>query len=70
LLFLLLCLCVDLDEDELAAGALAEGPVDGASAAIAAVAIPRDNTAEAINLIMGSPTKGVDERCREYARSA
>ena len=58
MLFLLLCLCEDLDEDELAAGALAEDPVDGVSAAIAAVAIPMDNTAEAINLIMGSPTKG------------
>jgi len=49
---------VDLDEDELAAGALAEDPVDGASAAIAAVAIPTDNRVEAISLIMGSPTKG------------
>ena len=58
LLFLPLCLCEDLDVEEPAAGALAEDPVDGASAAIAAVAIPTDNKAEAINLIMGSPTKG------------
>jgi hypothetical protein len=68
LLFLPLCLCEDLDEDELAAGALAEEPVDGVSAAIAAVAIPTDNRAEAINLIMGSPNKGVDERSRESER--
>jgi hypothetical protein len=39
----------------------------GVSAAIAAAAIPNDNRAEAINLVMGSPNKGVDERCREYA---
>ena len=62
MLFLPLCLCEDLDEDELAAGALAEDPVDGVSAAIAAEAIPMDNRAVAINLIMGSPAKGVDER--------
>jgi hypothetical protein len=51
-------LCEDLDECELAAGALAEVPVDGASAAIAAEAIPTDNRADAISLIMGSPAKG------------
>lgn len=60
------------DGEELAAGALAvDEPVElGVSAAMAAAAIPRDNRAEAINLVMGSPAKGVDERCREYARSA
>jgi hypothetical protein len=71
LLFLPLCLCEDLDVEEPAAGALAEDPVVelGVSAAIAAAAMPKDNRAEAINLIMGSPTKGFYERCREYARS-
>jgi hypothetical protein len=54
-------LCEDLDVEEPAAGALAEDPVVelGVSAAIAAAAMPKDNRAEAINLIMGSPkTKG------------
>ncbi len=57
LLWLLLCFFVDLgaDVDELAAGALADGVVELGSAAIAAAAIPTDNKAEAINLIMGSP---------------
>ena len=57
MLFLPLCLCEDLDVEELAAGALAEDPVVelGVSAAIAAAAMPKDNRAEAINLIMGSP---------------
>jgi hypothetical protein len=42
--------------EELAAGALADDPVVlGVSAAIAAAAIPKDNRAEAINLVMGSP---------------
>ena len=60
MLFLPLCLCEDLDVEELAAGALAEDPVVelGVSAAIAAAAMPKDNRAEAINLIMGSPAKG------------
>lgn len=62
MLFLPLCLCEDLDVEELAAGALAEDPVElGVSAAMAAAAMPKDNRAEAINLIMGSPAKGVDE---------
>ena len=59
--FLPLCFFVDLgaDVEELAAGALADGMVElGVSAAIAAVAIPTDNKAEAINLIMGSPAEG------------
>jgi hypothetical protein len=57
------------DVDELAAGALAEEPVElGVSAAMAAAAIPKDNRAEAINLIMGSPAKGVDERSTQRIR--
>src|ERR1700723_120681 len=63
LLFLPLCFLVDLEaaEEELAAGALAAGdPAElGVSAAIAAAAIPNDNRAEAINLVMGSPAKGL-----------
>ena len=51
-----------------AAGASAAvGAADfGMSAAIAAVAIPADNNAEAINLIMGSPAVGLtgDQRIR------
>ena len=70
MLFLPLCLCEALDVEELAAGALAEDPVElGVSAAMAAAAIPKDNRAEAINLIMGAPAKGFTRRCREYARS-
>ncbi len=64
MLLWLLCFFVDFaaDEEELAAGALADGAVEpGVSAAIAAAAIPTDNKAEAINLIMGSPAR-VDER--------
>jgi hypothetical protein len=61
-LFLPPCFFVDFAgaEEELAAGALAAGdPVElGVSAAIAAAAIPKDNRAEAINLVMGSPAKG------------
>ena len=71
MLFLPLCFFADLEaaEEELAAGALAAGdPAElGVSAAIAAAAIPNDNRAEAINLVMRSPSKGVYERCREYA---
>jgi hypothetical protein len=64
LLFLPLCFFVDLveeDLEELAAGALAEDPVVelGVSAAIAAAAMPKDNRAEAISLIMRSPAKGL-----------
>ncbi len=59
LLVLPVFLCADLDAEELAAGALAEEPVElGVSAAIAAAAMPKHNRADAINLIMASPTKG------------
>jgi hypothetical protein len=43
--------------------------VAGVSAAIAPAAIPMVNKAEAINVFMGSPAVGINERLKEYAGS-